>query len=116
LSPGDSRGLTPRSPLGSVCSRIEPDLGWGSDPGVSPKIGETVPVELRPTHRVKRIIVAAEEEATSRGHDYLGTEHLLIALADDRDGIAGRILEELGVADQAITRVREILESPGYNR
>jgi ATP-dependent Clp protease ATP-binding subunit ClpC len=73
-------------------------------------------VELRPTPRVKRIIHAAEEEATSRGHDYLGTEHLLIALADDRDGIAGRILEELGVADQAITRVREILESPGYNR
>ena len=87
----------------------------GSDAGCL-KIGKTVPVELRPTPRVQRIIDAAEEEATSRGHDYLGTEHLLIALADDRHGIAGRVLEELGVADQAITRVREILESPGYNR
>jgi ATP-dependent Clp protease ATP-binding subunit ClpA len=115
LSPGDSRGLTPRSPLGSVYSRIEPDLAWGLTPGC-PQVGETVPVELRPTPRVQRIIDAAEEEATSLGHNYLGTEHLLIALADDRDGIAGRVLYELGVADEAITRVREILESPGYNR
>ena len=65
---------------------------------------------------MERIVEAAEAEASTRGHDYLGTEHLLISLASDRDGIAGRVLEELGVADEAISRIREIMDSPGYSR
>lgn len=65
---------------------------------------------------MQRIVARAEADATARGHDYLGTEHLLVALASDRDGIAGRVLEQLGIADQAIERVREIMDSPGFNR
>jgi hypothetical protein len=45
----------------------------------------------------------------------LGTEHLLLALIADPDGIAGRILHELGVAETAAQRVRDVIESPRYN-
>jgi ATP-dependent Clp protease ATP-binding subunit ClpA len=72
-------------------------------------------MNLRLTPRMQRIVASAEADALARGHDYLGTEHLLVALASDPDGIAGLVLEELGVADQAIARVREIMDSPGYN-
>ena len=68
------------------------------------------------TPRMEGVVARAEADAESRGHDYLGTEHFLISLASDRDGIAGRVLEELGVADQAVAHVREIMDSPGYDR
>jgi ATP-dependent Clp protease ATP-binding subunit ClpC len=73
-------------------------------------------MNLKLTPRMQRIVASAEADATARGHDYLGTEHLLIGLASDRHGIAGLVLEELGVADRAIERVREIMDSPGYNQ
>jgi ATP-dependent Clp protease ATP-binding subunit ClpA len=68
-----------------------------------------------PTPRVKQTIDRAGQEATSRGHDQLGTEHLLLALLADPDGIAGRVLRELGVAELAAQRVQEVMESPGYS-
>jgi ATP-dependent Clp protease ATP-binding subunit ClpA len=73
-------------------------------------------MNLKLTPRMQRIVASAEADASARGHDFLGTEHLRIALASDRDGIAGRVLEELGVADEAIARVREIMDSPSYNQ
>jgi ATP-dependent Clp protease ATP-binding subunit ClpA len=57
----------------------------------------------------------AGREATTRGHYYLGTEHLLLALIADPDGIAGRVLHELGVAERAAQSVRQIMEPPGYS-
>jgi ATP-dependent Clp protease ATP-binding subunit ClpA len=69
-----------------------------------------------PTPRVKQIIERAGREATSRGHDHLGTEHLLLALLADPGGIATRVLRELGVAETAAQRVQEIMELPGYSR
>lgn len=48
------------------------------------------------------------------GHEYIGTEHLLLGLLAEPTGIAGRILIELGVADEAAARVREIIASEGY--
>ena len=73
-------------------------------------------MKLKLTPRMEEIVARAEADAESRGHGYLGTEHFLIWLASDRNGIAGRVLEELGVADQAIARVREIIDSPGYRQ
>jgi ATP-dependent Clp protease ATP-binding subunit ClpC len=69
-----------------------------------------------PTPRVKKTIERAGQEAMSRGHDYLGTEHLLLALLSDPDGVAGRVLRQLGVAELAAQRVQKIMESPGYSR
>ncbi len=58
----------------------------------------------------------AERIAAEYGHNYIGTEHLLIALAADPDGIAGQVLQDLGVRDDAASRTRSIIESEGYNR
>ena len=75
-------------------------------------------MEIHPTPppRVRRTIERAGREATSRGHDYLGTEHLLLALLADPDGVATGVLRELGVAEIAAERLQEIMESPGYSR
>jgi ATP-dependent Clp protease ATP-binding subunit ClpA len=69
-----------------------------------------------PTPRVKKTIERAGQEATSRGHDYLGTDHLLLALLADPDGVAGRVLRELGVAELAAQRVQEVMESRDSSR
>jgi hypothetical protein len=44
----------------------------------------------------------------------LGTEHLLLALIADPDGIVGRVPHELGVAEAAAERVHRVLDSPAY--
>ncbi len=65
--------------------------------------------------RVLRVFEATEREADRYGHEYIGTEHLLLGLLAEPNGIAGRVLIELGVADAAAVRVREIIASEGYN-
>jgi len=65
----------------------------------------------RPTPRVQRIWAEAEREAEQRGHDYVGTEHLLKALADDSRGAAGWMLLSLGVRDQLAVELEELLDS-----
>jgi ATP-dependent Clp protease ATP-binding subunit ClpC len=45
------------------------------------------------TDRARRVVVRAQEEARGLQHNYIGTEHLLLALLDERDGIAARALE-----------------------
>jgi ATP-dependent Clp protease ATP-binding subunit ClpC len=64
----------------------------------------------KPPPRVERTWKRAEREARSRGHDYLGTEHVLLALIADPDGIAGQVLLEMGVADEAAQRVKALME------
>ena len=44
------------------------------------------------TDRARRVVVRAQEEARGLQHNYIGTEHLLLALLDERDGIAARAL------------------------
>lgn len=77
--------------------------------------GKLLSMTPTPTPRVRRTWAAAEAEANRRGHDYLGTEHLLLALLADRDGIAGRVLGELGVAEEAGRQLRAIMDSPEYS-
>ena len=68
-----------------------------------------------PTPRVLRVFEATEREAERYGHEYIGTEHLLLGVLAEPDGIAARVLIELGVADDAAARVREIIASEPYN-
>jgi len=65
----------------------------------------------RSTPRVERIWATAECEAEKRGHDYVGTEHLMKALADDPEGVAGWMLLSLGVRDQLARDLEELLDS-----
>lgn len=49
------------------------------------------------TERARDAMVLAQEEARRLGHDYLGTEHLLLGLLRQKDAMAGRILKSMGV-------------------
>ncbi len=57
------------------------------------------------TPRVKRIVDIANEEANRLKDDYVSTEHLLLALSSDRDGGAGRLLNDLGLTRERIFQV-----------
>ncbi len=57
------------------------------------------------TPRVKRMVDLANEEANHLKDDYVSTEHLLLALASDRDGGAGRVLNDLGLTRERILQV-----------
>jgi ATP-dependent Clp protease ATP-binding subunit ClpC len=48
------------------------------------------------TDRARRLIVQAQEEARTLGHNYIGTEHLLLALIQEREEVAGRVLAAAG--------------------
>ena len=70
------------------------------------------PVKL--TSRMKHTLTHAGKLARSRGHDYLGTEHVLLALIDDPRGIAGGVIHRFGYADAIRDEVIRIIESDGY--
>ena len=57
------------------------------------------------TPRVKRIVDIANEQATRLKDDYVSTEHLLLALASERDGAAGRILSDFGLTHERILQM-----------
>ena len=68
------------------------------------------------TPRMKHTMTRAMEIARERGHGYLGTEHLLLALLDDPRGIAGGVIHRLGHATAIRDEVVRIIESDGYSR
>jgi len=49
------------------------------------------------TPRSKKVLELAVDEARNLGHNYVGTEHLLLGLVREREGIAARVLESMGV-------------------
>ncbi len=57
------------------------------------------------TPRVKRVVDVANEEASRLKDDYVSTEHLLLALATDREGAAGRILNDFGLSHERILQI-----------
>ena len=61
-------------------------------------------MDERFTRHARRAVVWADEEARSLGHNYIGTEHLLLGLLREHKGIAVRVLEALNIAPD---RVRE---------
>ena len=54
------------------------------------------------TDRARRVIVLAQEEATALNHNYIGTEHLLLGLIRDGEGIAARALTSMGIGLDAV--------------
>ena len=62
------------------------------------------------TDQARRAIVLAEEEARMLGHNWLGTEHILLGLIREGDGVAAKALESLGIGLQAVRQqVEEII-------
>jgi ATP-dependent Clp protease ATP-binding subunit ClpA len=65
------------------------------------------------TGRARRVMVLAQEEARMLNHDYVGTEHLLLGLMREGEGVAARALGPLGISLGAVRRqVKEII-GPG---
>jgi ATP-dependent Clp protease ATP-binding subunit ClpA len=62
------------------------------------------------TDRARRVVVLAQEEARLLNHNYIGTEHLLLGLAHEGQGVAAIALEQLGIRLEALrSRVKEII-------
>ena len=65
------------------------------------------------TPGVRRALDRAGEEARALDHDYVGTEHVLLALASAEDGVAAGVLRDLGVARDRILATRCMSHGPG---
>src|SRR6186997_443402 len=74
--------------LAKVRTAVEFIIGRGDRPVVG---------EVGLTPRAKRVIELAIDEARRLGHNYIGTEHLLLGLVREGEGIAAGVLESLGV-------------------
>jgi ATP-dependent Clp protease ATP-binding subunit ClpC len=62
------------------------------------------------TERARVVVVLAQEEARMLNHDYIGTEHILLGLIHEGEGVAARALESLGISlDTVRTQVQEII-------
>ncbi|HEX2193041.1 MAG TPA: Clp protease N-terminal domain-containing protein [Acidimicrobiales bacterium] len=62
------------------------------------------------TDRGRRVVVLAQEEARLLDHDYIGTEHLLLGLLHEGEGVAAKALEQLGVSLEAVrAQVEEVI-------
>jgi ATP-dependent Clp protease ATP-binding subunit ClpC len=62
------------------------------------------------TDRARHVIVLAQEEARLLNHSYIGTEHLLLGLVHEQDGVAARALEALGISLTAVrTEVEQMI-------
>jgi ATP-dependent Clp protease ATP-binding subunit ClpC len=59
------------------------------------------------TKRARRVLTLAQEEAQRLNHSYIGTEHLLLGLLREENGVAVRVLKELGVDSR---RARDMVE------
>ena len=65
------------------------------------------------TERARKVIVFAKEEARRFNHDYIGTEHLLLGLIREGEGVASAVLQKLGVDLESIRIEVEKLVQPG---
>jgi len=62
------------------------------------------------TDRARRVVVLAQEEARMLNHNYVGTEHILLGLIHEGDGVAAKALESLGISLEAVrAQVEEII-------
>jgi ATP-dependent Clp protease ATP-binding subunit ClpC len=69
-----------------------------------------VQVFERFTDRARRSVVLAQEEARALNHNYIGTEHILLGLVRERDGVAGKALVSLDISLDAVRQqVEEIV-------
>src|SRR3990170_1005815 len=62
------------------------------------------------TDRARRVVVLAQEEAKMLNHNYIGTEHILLGLIHEGEGVAAKALESLGIALDAVReQVQDII-------
>ena len=79
--------------LETVRMEVENEVGTGPDTKISGSVAYTP--------RVKKVLALANKEAKSLNHSYVGTEHLLLGLLREGEGIAARVLQRLEVDVQS---------------
>ena len=75
--------------LDSVRIEVEKEVGTGT----AGQAGNNIPY----TPRVKKVLALANKEAKALNHSYVGTEHILLGLLREGDGVAARVLQKLNV-------------------
>ena len=100
----------------SVAAKVLENLGISLDKvrkeveAIVGKGNQTTQHEMVFTPRAKRVIELAFEEARSLSHNYIGTEHLLLGLVREGEGVAARVLSNLGVDPVKIrTQITQLL-------
>lgn len=92
--------------LSAVRRQVEEQIGRGTEPQAEGNIPYTP--------RVRKVLALANREAQELNHTYVGTEHLLLGLIRDGDGVAGQILRHCGAdLEQARRELLDVL-SPKY--
>jgi ATP-dependent Clp protease ATP-binding subunit ClpC len=71
----------------------------------------------RYTEKAKKSIMIAQEEAVNLNHDYIGTEHILIGLLKEKEGVASQVLKQLGVhVDKVVEEVERLVGKGEYQQ
>ncbi|MBT3292560.1 MAG: NDP-hexose 4-ketoreductase, partial [Victivallales bacterium] len=66
------------------------------------------------TDRARRVVVLAQEEARLLNHNYIGTEHILLGLIHEGEGVAAKALESLGISLEAVrSQVEDLIGQGG---
>ena len=65
------------------------------------------------SQRARRVLQLAQEEAERLSHNYIGTEHLLLGIVREENGIAGRVLRELGAKPDRVAEMVERMTGAG---
>ncbi|HEY3290326.1 MAG TPA: ATP-dependent Clp protease ATP-binding subunit [Anaerolineae bacterium] len=65
------------------------------------------------TQRARRVLTLAQEEAERLSHNYIGTEHLLLGLIREENGVAGRVLRDLGAKSERVAEMVERMTGAG---
>ena len=66
------------------------------------------------TDRARRVVVLAQEEAKMLNHNYIGTEHILLGLIHEGEGVAAKALESLGISLDAVREQLKTAEARGF--
>src|SRR3954463_13895663 len=111
----------------SYLDHIRPTIGSAPGPvakeagGTADRMGRSLDphreaefVFERFTDRARRVVVLAQEEARLLNHNYIGTEHILLGLIHEGEGVAAKALESLGISLEAVrAQVEEIIGHGG---
>src|SRR5207245_8630189 len=99
---GDKDGANPNNPLDQFTQWVSKALqGKHTTPA------DVVDRFDKFTKRARKVLALAQEEAQRFHHNYIGTEHLLLGLVSEGEGVAAQVLSNLGVE---LNQVREAVE------
>ncbi len=97
--------------LGVSLNKVRSAVEFSTGHGEKPSTGET---GLTP--RAKRVIELAIDEARNLGHNYIGTEHLLLGLLREGEGVAAGVLNSLGITPERVRAETTNILSQGVSR